>query len=1206
MTRAWRTIRVFISSTFRDMHQERDRLLRFVFPELRECLRPYRVRLVEVDLRWGVSEEDVRGGRTLDVCLDEVDSCRPYFIGILGFRYGHVPENTDQSLTCQEITHAVLHGRMPRQITDLDRLLTDNAPPGGFSAAERDCLCRCYSWREARRKYILKQELSDGDREALRGVFGRIAAYQRGRSLFFFRSAAFTERLAGDDRSVFFDEDPRPRGRLEALKQGIRAADLPCVEYDDFDAFDRAVRDSRWEKVRAELDPAAPEARDWFDSEQGHQNVFVAQRVRHFVGRENVFRQMGEFAAGHGDEQILLVGGTPGSGKSGLLARFVQGIERTPPARAGRSVAWHFVGASPASTGLRGLLRRISADLRPAGSPRETVPSTLADLLSQFPDRLRAAADRGPVLLVIDALNQLDPWDNAQRMTWFPDPLPPRVRVVCSTLPGPARDALVARVPRVRIAALPPLGRAETAELVDDYQAEVGRDFPSPEVRAALLDKVSAGNPLHIRVALEELRLFGLYDDLGKRIAQLPADTAGLFQQVLARIEGDFADAPGLVPTFLSLLATLRRGMPAGVFQRLLRAWAPGDAVERYPDLCWARLMRAFYPYLFERGEFLDFFHGQVAEAVRGRYLNDPEAVRETQARIAAFCADPWAETDPCALAYARRYRIHHLAGSHQWSAIDALLRDSTFLLRMREAGFRPASALVEVIRTHPEESEERIAASDILRRAVSAPEAGTREVAMDGAVGLDDIAPLLMGAEHPDEATRIAADIGLFQVYRHRSSDGRAEQAWEGARALRARMRGPLGWPRKRVVSSLMGLLVATYVDCGQDRSQLEVLVEFARNAAWDLLPFGPARSRRGQAARRAMARALLAVFRPGLSLAMVALKRVESAANLRSAQAFFNQSRSEREQVRGYFPFLEPRPIDLAPLCDLMVTNCTRRCAFHYNFIMGCAVAQGSVQPDAVVAILRRMAEQESPNAVYEATRSLYYVLSIQRTRGVTPDPGHERLLCQWLQRHYHAADYTVRFQETCIPGRSLAEYAGRYLASHMPPEQDALRLLIDEAAAAGQGQSGLLSDLVDALGILGQHGQIAYALGRISDLLRDHADAARAAKEALVVTLGRVYTHYPEAVAEWTETQIGAPFSMEDVLQHPGPPAAAWQGGSDLLLADILANQADARAILFKMLDGLPCARSLPGYLHYVARSLLDLLIEGEIPGNAYAAR
>ena len=47
----WKTVRVFISSTFRDMQAERDHLVRFVFPRLREQLLPRRIHLVDVDLR---------------------------------------------------------------------------------------------------------------------------------------------------------------------------------------------------------------------------------------------------------------------------------------------------------------------------------------------------------------------------------------------------------------------------------------------------------------------------------------------------------------------------------------------------------------------------------------------------------------------------------------------------------------------------------------------------------------------------------------------------------------------------------------------------------------------------------------------------------------------------------------------------------------------------------------------------------------------------------------------------------------------------------------------------------------------------------------------------------------------------------------------------------------------------------------------------
>ena len=72
MAYPWKTIRVFISSTFRDMQSERDHLIRFVFPKLRERLLIQRIHLIDVDLRWGVtSEQDAS-----EVCREIVDECR--------------------------------------------------------------------------------------------------------------------------------------------------------------------------------------------------------------------------------------------------------------------------------------------------------------------------------------------------------------------------------------------------------------------------------------------------------------------------------------------------------------------------------------------------------------------------------------------------------------------------------------------------------------------------------------------------------------------------------------------------------------------------------------------------------------------------------------------------------------------------------------------------------------------------------------------------------------------------------------------------------------------------------------------------------------------------------------------------------------------------------------------------------------------------
>lgn len=120
-----REIRVFVSSTFRDMHDEREVLTKRVCPELRKLCEERGVAFTEVDLRWGVNDEQKAEGKVLPICLAEIDRCRPFFIGLLGERYGWVPdeddiprelmdlqswlkEHKDRSVTELEILHGVL------------------------------------------------------------------------------------------------------------------------------------------------------------------------------------------------------------------------------------------------------------------------------------------------------------------------------------------------------------------------------------------------------------------------------------------------------------------------------------------------------------------------------------------------------------------------------------------------------------------------------------------------------------------------------------------------------------------------------------------------------------------------------------------------------------------------------------------------------------------------------------------------------------------------------------------------------------------------------------------------------------------------------------------------------------------------------------------------------------------------------------------
>ncbi|MFM7181455.1 MAG: DUF4062 domain-containing protein [Verrucomicrobiales bacterium] len=201
-----RTVRVFLSSTFRDFAEERDLLVRKIFPELRRRCRERQVELVDVDLRWGITEEEAQQGKVLPICLAEIDRSRPFFMGFIGDRYGWVPEKNQY---------------------DLSLLLEQ-------------------PWLEAHRGDKSVTEL-----EILHGVLDNPAMEKR--AFFYFRDPAWSEAQGG----AYLCEGTDERAKLEELKDRIRRSGFPVVEnYASPEELAERVREDLWQLI----DEAYPES----------------------------------------------------------------------------------------------------------------------------------------------------------------------------------------------------------------------------------------------------------------------------------------------------------------------------------------------------------------------------------------------------------------------------------------------------------------------------------------------------------------------------------------------------------------------------------------------------------------------------------------------------------------------------------------------------------------------------------------------------------------------------------------------------------------------------------------------------------------------------------------------------------------------------------------------------------------------------------
>ena len=54
-----------------------------VFPELKERYCERRIQLIEIDLRRRLTEEEAEHGKVLEVRLDEIERCSPFYVRIV-------------------------------------------------------------------------------------------------------------------------------------------------------------------------------------------------------------------------------------------------------------------------------------------------------------------------------------------------------------------------------------------------------------------------------------------------------------------------------------------------------------------------------------------------------------------------------------------------------------------------------------------------------------------------------------------------------------------------------------------------------------------------------------------------------------------------------------------------------------------------------------------------------------------------------------------------------------------------------------------------------------------------------------------------------------------------------------------------------------------------------------------------------------------
>ncbi|CAH8540430.1 unnamed protein product [Schistosoma haematobium] len=190
----WKCCQLFISSTFRDMHAERDLLCGILVPALRRNVAlGLRVHLNEIDLRWGVPEPATYNSQALQICLEQA-AASDIFVLLLGDRYGCIPDEAVVMSLPESLLSEVCKFYKPgMSMTEMEYHMARHAAISKVPIHER------------------RQQNTVSFHEAIRL-----------RICVFIRDSASIENVPDELKDCFEEYDVEKRNRLNAFKELIR------------------------------------------------------------------------------------------------------------------------------------------------------------------------------------------------------------------------------------------------------------------------------------------------------------------------------------------------------------------------------------------------------------------------------------------------------------------------------------------------------------------------------------------------------------------------------------------------------------------------------------------------------------------------------------------------------------------------------------------------------------------------------------------------------------------------------------------------------------------------------------------------------------------------------------------------------------------------------------------------------------------------
>ncbi|HYM36735.1 MAG TPA: DUF4062 domain-containing protein, partial [Steroidobacteraceae bacterium] len=501
-------LRIFLSSTFRDLMPEREQLIKKIFPKVRALCRERGVEFTEIDLRWGITEIEAHTRNTVRICLEEIDRCRPYFLGIIGSRYGWIPELS---------------------------VLAQNAT-----------LFQEYPWLEQ----FAKDKKSITDIEFFHGAISKPDT---------------TSAFIYEQTVTRKPEDAAP---IDDLRSRIIDAGVPYEQFSSPEELGEkvlrdltAILDRDW-PAKHELTPV--------ERERNPHEAYARNRTHSYIANPEYYSIFEKFVDGlssmvyrqdknflrpsttdNRQSTPLILWGKSGFGKSALVAHLTNEYKQKHPEA---FIIRHFVGATAGASSSDDVIRHVMLEIKERYDLTDELPQS--NLQEEFPIWLAKIREGEKLILAIDAVNQLTGIGN--EMHWLPEFIPANVRLLISTTPELPLEQLRKR--NWQEIEVKPLAPSQRKRITQEFLAHYHKHLEHEQLEV-IANEPKLQSPLYLRTLLEELRIFGSRSRLDQQLADYisSSDEAELFQKVLARMETDHGEA--VVRSIMSAIWASRFGL---------------------------------------------------------------------------------------------------------------------------------------------------------------------------------------------------------------------------------------------------------------------------------------------------------------------------------------------------------------------------------------------------------------------------------------------------------------------------------------------------------------------------------------------------------------------------------------------------------------------------------------------------------------------